>query len=118
MERSWLDLAALGADEEFGARARRELADSLGRALSQSSGTAATSSSLVFAAESALKALREARLDVEAQDFLRGLQQVAKAADHPLSQRFRLPNWPPRPASVPRDLERVDPVRPPVFRFR
>ena len=117
VERSWLDLAALSADAELGARARNALVQSLVGALNDPSGIAASSSTVVFAAESALRALREARLDAEAQGFLRTLQKAAQEADHPLGQRFRQPDWPPRPRTVARDLERVDPVRPPVFSF-
>ncbi len=118
VQRSWLDLAALSADAELGPRARQALAQSLMEALGDPSGTAASSSTVIYAAESALKALREARLDAEAQVFRGALREVAQAADHPLRHRFRAPDWPPIPASPPRDLERVDPVRPPVFLFR
>ncbi len=118
VERSWLTLGALSTDAQLGAASRRALTDSLAGALADPSGIAATSTTVAYAAESALRALREARLDAEAKNFLSGLRRAAQAADHPLGQLFRRPDWLPAPATSPRDLERVDPVRPPIFRFR
>jgi hypothetical protein len=72
---------------------------------------------LVYAAELALRSLEEARLDVEAVGLQQTLQQAAQAAGHPLAQRFSQVDWPPGAKAVPRDLERLEPVHPPVFWF-
>ncbi|MFT7171312.1 MAG: hypothetical protein ACI80K_004466 [Paracoccaceae bacterium] len=118
VERAWMDLAALVGDVDLGDRARRQLVESLVGAMAAGpSGSSGTSSMLVYAAELALRSLEEARLDVEAVGLQQTLQQAAQAAGHPLAQRFSQVDWPPGAKAVPRDLERLEPVHPPVFWF-
>ncbi len=119
VERAWLDLASLSADGELGPRARQVLLESLAASLSAGArGPAASSSMLVFAAERAVRTLQEARLDAQAQSFRQELRQAAQNADHPLAQRFLQVDWPPRPVAESWDLERLEPVHPPIFSFR
>ncbi|QDV06416.1 hypothetical protein Poly30_19250 [Planctomycetes bacterium Poly30] len=117
VERAWLDLAALVGDEALGRRARRLLLESLTRGMDKSAQPSGTSSTLVYAAERALRSLQEARLDADAEDFRQALRQAAQRADHPLAQRFLQIDWPPSPTAVARDLERLEPVHPPVYSF-